>query len=67
MGQEPVEFRPSHSAPYAPGVIGGGTLRTRVVMPAMTTRLAEVEGHVTEELIAYCLTRPRPKEQGTKK
>ena len=59
MGQEPVELRPAHSALYAPGVIGGVRLRNRVVMPAMTTRLADAEGRVTEELIAYYLARAR--------
>ncbi len=59
MGQESVEFQPVHSALFAPGVIGGVTLRNRVVMPAMTTRLADAEGYVTEELIAYYLARAR--------
>ncbi len=59
MGQESVEFRPAHSALFAPGVIGGVSLRNRVVMPAMTTRLADAEGYVTEEQIAYYLARAR--------
>jgi 2,4-dienoyl-CoA reductase-like NADH-dependent reductase (Old Yellow Enzyme family) len=59
MGQESVEFQPAHSALFAPGVIGGVTLRNRVVMPAMTTRLADAEDYVTEEQIAYYLARAR--------
>ncbi len=59
MGQESVEFRPAHSALFAPGVIGGVSLRNRVVMPAMTTRLADKEGYVTEAQIAYYLARAR--------
>ena len=59
MGQESVAFRPAHSALFSPGAIGGVTLRNRVVMPAMTTRLADAEGYVTEAQIAYYLARAR--------
>ena len=36
-----------------PGRIGRVEIRNRVVMPSMTTRLADAEGHVTDASIAY--------------
>ncbi len=36
-----------------PGRIGGVEMRNRVVMPSMTTRGADAEGHVTENTMAY--------------
>jgi 2,4-dienoyl-CoA reductase-like NADH-dependent reductase (Old Yellow Enzyme family) len=43
------------SAPrlLTPASIGNVELRNRVVMPSMTTRGADAEGHVTENTIAY--------------
>lgn len=38
---------------FSPAVVGGVELRNRVVMPPMTTRLADDEGNVTDPLIAY--------------
>ena len=41
------------SALFSPAEIGGVEIRNRIVMPPMTTRLADGEGHVTEKTIAY--------------
>lgn len=38
---------------FSPGRIGPVEIRNRVVMPPMTTRLADAEGFVTEATIAY--------------
>lgn len=38
---------------FTPGRIGQVEIRNRVVMPPMTTRLADAEGHVTDAAIAY--------------
>lgn len=38
---------------FSVGRIGGVEIRNRIVMPPMTTRLADAEGHVTEATIAY--------------
>ena len=38
---------------FAPGRIGGVEIRNRIVMPPMTTRLADAEGFVTDATIAY--------------
>lgn len=38
---------------FSPGRIGGVEIRNRIVMPPMTTRLADAEGYVTEATIAY--------------
>jgi 2,4-dienoyl-CoA reductase-like NADH-dependent reductase (Old Yellow Enzyme family) len=43
----------------APGRIGGVEIRNRIVMPPMTTRLADEDGHVTDESIAYYMARVR--------
>ncbi len=43
----------------SPGRIGGVTIRNRIVMPPMTTRLADDEGHVTDDMIAYYMARVR--------
>jgi 2,4-dienoyl-CoA reductase-like NADH-dependent reductase (Old Yellow Enzyme family) len=37
----------------SPVIIGGVEIRNRVVMPPMTTRLADDEGYVTDALVAY--------------
>lgn len=42
---------------FQPGRIGTVTLRNRVVMPPMTTRLADPEGFVTDASIGYFRTR----------
>ena len=36
----------------SPGRIGGVAIKNRIVMPPMTTRLADAEGRVTDETIA---------------
>ena len=38
---------------FGPGRIGPVEIRNRVVMPPMTTRLADAEGYVTDATIAY--------------
>lgn len=43
----------------APGSLGGLTLRNRVVLPAMETNLAELDGTVGPRLIAYYRARAR--------
>ncbi len=42
-----------------PARIGGVEIKNRIVMPPMTTRLADDEGHVTDDTIAYYMTRVR--------
>ncbi len=42
-----------------PARIGAVELRNRIVMPPMTTRLADEEGHVTDAMIAYYMARVR--------
>ena len=42
-----------------PAHIGSVEIKNRVVMPPMTTRLADDEGHVTEDSIAYYMARVR--------
>src|SRR5438477_5786765 len=42
-----------------PARIGNVEIKNRIVMPPMTTRLADEEGHVTEETIAYYRARAR--------
>lgn len=44
---------------FTPGRIGGVEIRNRIVMPPMTTRLADAEGYVTDASIAYFGTRAR--------
>jgi 2,4-dienoyl-CoA reductase-like NADH-dependent reductase (Old Yellow Enzyme family) len=41
----------------APGRIGAVDIRNRIVMPPMTTRTADDEGHVTDDTIAYYMAR----------
>jgi dimethylglycine catabolism A len=38
---------------FSPVTIGGVEIPNRVVMPPMTTRLADPEGYVTDALVAY--------------
>ena len=38
---------------FSPIAIGGVEIPNRIVLPAMTTRLADEQGFVTEELLAY--------------
>jgi 2,4-dienoyl-CoA reductase-like NADH-dependent reductase (Old Yellow Enzyme family) len=40
-----------------PAQIGGVALKNRIVMPPMTTRTADAEGHVSEDTIAYYMAR----------
>src|SRR5262249_13064548 len=42
-----------------PGRIGAVELPNRIVMPPMTTRLSDEEGHVTDATIAYYMARVR--------
>ncbi|MCC6889667.1 MAG: NAD(P)-binding protein [Hyphomicrobiales bacterium] len=42
-----------------PTRIGSLALKNRIVMPPMTTRLADADGHVTEDTIAYYMARVR--------
>ena len=42
-----------------PGRIGALEIRNRIVMPPMTTRLSDAEGHVTDDSIAYYMARVR--------
>jgi dimethylglycine catabolism A len=42
-----------------PARIGGVELKNRIIMPPMTTRLADDEGHVTDDSIAYYMARVR--------
>lgn len=44
---------------FTEGQIGGVTVRNRVVMPPMTTRLADGDGGVTDAAIAYYAARAR--------
>ncbi len=41
----------------APGRIGAVETRNRIVMPPMTTRLADAEGYVTDDQVAYYMAR----------
>jgi len=43
----------------APGRIGSVEIRNRVVMPPMTTRTSDDDGHVTDDTIAYYMARVR--------
>ena len=42
-----------------PARIGAVEIRNRIVMPSMTTRLADPEGRVTDDTIAYYMARVR--------
>lgn len=42
-----------------PARIGNVEIRNRIVMPPMTTRLSDAEGHVTDDSIAYYMARVR--------
>jgi 2,4-dienoyl-CoA reductase-like NADH-dependent reductase (Old Yellow Enzyme family) len=42
-----------------PGRIGAVEIRNRIVMPPMTTRLSDAEGHVTDDTVAYYMARVR--------
>jgi dimethylglycine catabolism A len=44
---------------FTPKAIGSITIRNRIVMPAMTTRLADREGFVTDATIAYFAARAK--------
>jgi dimethylglycine catabolism A len=47
------------SALFSPGRIGPVEIPNRIVLPSMTTRTADEEGHVTDDAIAYYLARAR--------
>ncbi len=59
MGQEPLKPGATGSGLFSLGRIGGVEVPNRIVMPAMTTRLDDAEGRVTEAMIAYYLARAR--------
>ncbi|MGH6768020.1 MAG: NAD(P)-binding protein [Xanthobacteraceae bacterium] len=42
-----------------PARIGDVEIKNRIVMPPMTTRLADEEGHVTDDTVAYYMARVR--------
>jgi dimethylglycine catabolism A len=42
-----------------PARIGGVEIKNRIIMPPMTTRLSDDEGHVTDDSIAYYMARVR--------
>src|SRR5688572_5185656 len=42
-----------------PAHIGSVEIKNRIVMPPMTTRLADGEGHVTDDTVAYYMARVR--------
>ena len=42
-----------------PARIGTVEIRNRIVMPPMTTRTADEDGHVTDDTVAYYLARAR--------
>ncbi len=42
---------------FSPTVVAGVELRNRIVMPPMTTRLADDEGYATDALVAYYMAR----------
>src|SRR5436190_21507199 len=42
-----------------PSRIGQVEIKNRIVMPPMTTRLADDEGHVTDQTVAYYMARVR--------
>jgi 2,4-dienoyl-CoA reductase-like NADH-dependent reductase (Old Yellow Enzyme family) len=45
---------PDHAgALFSPILLGGVEIPNRIVLPAMTTRLADEQGHVTDDLLAY--------------
>src|SRR5262249_41066001 len=47
------------NALLTPGRIGAVEIRNRIVMPPMTTRLSDEEGHVTDATVAYYMARVR--------
>lgn len=53
MTTSPIPAPAAAEALFAPGEIGRLRLKNRLVMAPMTTRLADSEGRVTEELLAY--------------
>jgi 2,4-dienoyl-CoA reductase-like NADH-dependent reductase (Old Yellow Enzyme family) len=42
-----------------PGRIGAVEIRNRIIMPPMTTRLSDEEGHVTDDTVNYYMARVR--------
>ncbi len=44
---------------FSPGWIGGLEVPNRIVMPSMTTRLADAEGFVSDDALAYYIARAR--------
>jgi 2,4-dienoyl-CoA reductase-like NADH-dependent reductase (Old Yellow Enzyme family) len=42
-----------------PAHIGAVEIPNRIVMPSMTTRTADAAGHVTDDTLAYYLSRAR--------
>ena len=42
-----------------PARIGSVEMRNRIVMPPMTTRMSDAEGHVTDDTVNYYMARVR--------
>jgi 2,4-dienoyl-CoA reductase-like NADH-dependent reductase (Old Yellow Enzyme family) len=56
-GPRPPRSARNTSTLFTPKRIGGVEIRNRVVMPPMTTRLADADGHVTDASVAYLRAR----------
>src|ERR1700730_10483923 len=52
-----LSLGPAMNILLTPARIGSTEMRNRIVMPSMTTRLADPEGHVTDETMAYYMAR----------
>lgn len=48
-----LDAEPGTSGLFSPIQIGHVEVRNRTVLPAMTTRLSDAEGYVTEDTLAY--------------
>jgi 2,4-dienoyl-CoA reductase-like NADH-dependent reductase (Old Yellow Enzyme family) len=59
MDEHPVAAPPDVESLFQPASIGGVTIRNRVVLAPMTTRLADRQGHTTAALTAYYRARVR--------
>ena len=49
----------STNALLTPARIGAVEIKNRIVMPPMTTRLADAEGYVTDDTVNYYMARVR--------
>lgn len=59
MGAQAVAAPGPAARLFDPGRIGAVEIPNRIVMPSMTTRLADADGHATDDTIAYFLARAR--------